>query len=330
MALGLLLISACGGSTSAEPTEQPSASNAATATEPAGNAGSDANENAGETSPEEAIASGGLIANGDVTLDIWKVWSNDYIALNDLPAVLALEQVTGGNTNYNTVSWAEATEKFTLMITSGTYPDIIEVLVGSYPGGGEAGIQDGVYMELSGLIDQHMPNYKAIRESDERIRKATMSDSGNIFAIYMMRSLTDGTLAGEPAWGGLSIRQDWLDKLGLEKPVTIDDWYNVLSKFKTELNVEAPLMVNQYGQMDQNSFLSAYGVKSAMYLDGATVKYGPMQEGYRQYLETMSKWYSEGLIDQNFLSNNAANIPVEYAAMDKTGAGGNLYNAPRK
>ncbi len=35
-------------------------------------------------------------------------------------------------------------------------------------------------------------------------------------------------------YAGLMIRKDWLDELGLEIPVTYDDWEIVLTKFKEE------------------------------------------------------------------------------------------------
>ena len=268
----------------------------------------------------------GKITDEAVELTIWKIWQNDYVDLNNLPAVKALEEMTGVKINYITVSWAEASEKFALMLTSGDYPDIIDSAAGSYPGGGETAISDGVYLELTDYIEKYMPNYKAYREGNEEVRKATMTDSGQIFAVYMLRATTDGTLAGEPAWAGLSIRKDWLDQLDKAIPETIDEWHEVLTAFKNEFNAEAPLMINPEGEMVTNSFLSAYGVKSGtgMYLDGNTVKYGPLEEGYRQYVELMRQWYAEGLIDQNFLSNDAGLIPANFAASDRTGAGGNL------
>ena len=46
--------------------------------------------------------------------------------------------------------------------------------------------------------------------------------------------------------------------------------------------------------------MSAYGVNNTYYNDNGTVKFGPAQDGWRQYLETMAQWYSEGLIDPEF------------------------------
>ena len=35
---------------------------------------------------------------------------------------------------------------------------------------------------------------------------------------------------------GPTIRQDWLDKLGLSMPTTVDEWYNVLKAFRADPN----------------------------------------------------------------------------------------------
>ena len=55
----------------------------------------------------------------------------------------------------------------------------------------------------------------------------------------------------EPAF----IRKDWLDKLGLEQPKTIDDFYNVLKAFKEQ-------------DPDGNGANDTYGMIVTDYLDG--------------------------------------------------------------
>ena len=59
----------------------------------------------------------------------------------------------------------QTAEQFNLMIASDELPDVIEYdwtgrSAGSYPGGPEKAIQDGVILELNDLIDQYAPNLK--------------------------------------------------------------------------------------------------------------------------------------------------------------------------
>ena len=43
---------------------------------------------------------------------------------------------------------------------------------------------------------------------------------------------------------GMAMRKDWLDELGLDVPVTYDDWHNVLTAFKEQKGATAPLWIN--------------------------------------------------------------------------------------
>jgi putative aldouronate transport system substrate-binding protein len=40
------------------------------------------------------------------------------------------------------------------------------------------------------------------------------------------------------------------------------------------------------------------------YMDGKTVKFGPIQPAYKEYLAEMRKWYAEGLLDPDFVSQD--------------------------
>ena len=51
-----------------------------------------------------------------------------------------------------------------------------------------------------------------------------------------------------------------------------------------------------------------------------------VEDGYKDYLTTMAQWYEEGLIDPNFVANDASsNAPFEYSASDRTGAFSTAY-----
>jgi putative aldouronate transport system substrate-binding protein len=50
---------------------------------------------------------------------------------------------------------------------------------------------------------------------------------------------------------------------------------------------------------DESGFVGAFGVKKGFYLDQGHVKFGPIEDGYKQFLATFRRWYAEGLIDKN-------------------------------
>lgn len=261
------------------------------------------------------------ISDEKVTLTYWRVWSNDYTPdFNAYQVNEEMEEKTNVKIEFTTVASSIAKEKFGILLASQDLPDIIENNV-AYPGGGEKAISDGVYIDMAPYVETYMPNYRALRESDDTVRKMTVSDTGKMWGIYPLFCNNDMELCAEPSWIGMVIRQDWLDDLKLEQPHTIDEWHAVLTAFKNEKGAEAPLLLSKTGIMPYDYFLSAFGVKSEFYKEGDTVKYGPIEEGYRQYLELMAQWYAEGLVDQNFISNEiTSNAPKDYIATGKSGA----------
>lgn len=190
-------------------------------------------------------------------------------------------------------------EQFNLMVASGEYPDMIEYNWATYTGGAQKAIDDGVIIPLNKYLDK-MPNFKKRLEEGELAeiyKKGCMTDEGDIFAFPNFNVGDVRTFAGP------MIRKDWLDELGLEIPVTIDDWTEVLTAFKEKKNVSTPFTaLNQYFTTT-NTFNGAYGVGQRLYLDGETVKFGPLEEGYKQYLMQLNEWFEAGLIDKDYPTN---------------------------
>ena len=87
---------------------------------------------------------------------------------------------------------------------------------------------------------------KILDENPDYIRDIRASD-GNIYFMPFI-----GAVKTFKVW---MLRGDWLDKLGLEVPVTLDDWYNVLKAFKEQVLAEvsptekAELLINFTEQM---------------------------------------------------------------------------------
>ena len=293
--------------------------------------------NNGEEIPETEVVNEITlpISEDGATFDMWVIWSNTYIeSLNENTAVQLMEEKTGVTINYTCIPTEAGTEKFGLLLASNEYPDMINMGEDqvTYPGGGDKAIDDGVYVDLTNYVETYMPNYRNYRANDELLNKMTLTDQGRMYYIAMLRADSDANISPEPAWVGMTIRQDWLDDLGLEMPETISDWETVLTAFKDEKGAEAPLMIGPTGTVTTEAFTSAYGVLSGFYMkDATTVGYGPCEEGYRQWIELFRDWYAKGLIDPNFISNNAAMvIPTEYGATGKTGAGSNIWGLTRK
>jgi putative aldouronate transport system substrate-binding protein len=127
------------------------------------------------------------------------------------------------------------------------------------------------------------------------------------------------------------IRQDWLDDLGLEAPVTYDDWENVLTEFKNAYSLDEPILMSTGGFFSGGSFIGGYGVLGQNFstpfdryipfyqVDGK-VKFGPLESGYEEYITMLSQWYQKGLFNDDFLLESNGNfMDATYIAKVTTG-----------
>ena len=244
----------------------------------------------------------------DVTLTYWRattaaVQKSAPKNYGDLPFAKELEKKTGVKIEYIHPSLANASEKFTLMISSGKLTDIIGWNFNQYTGGAQAAIDDGVIhalnVEGNNILEAWAPDYNALMEAyPDTVAKAAKTDKGLYFAFGTVSPERElNTTAGPIARG------DWLEDLGLGIPKTIDDWYVMLKAFKEKKGATAPLTVSP------NSFhvgfvTGAFGINGDWYHDNNKVKYAPAQPAYKEYLATLNKWYEEGLFDKEFDTTN--------------------------
>jgi putative aldouronate transport system substrate-binding protein len=109
----------------------------------------------------------------------------------------------------------------------------------------------------------------------------------------------------------ITIRQDWLDKLGLEQPKTLDDLYNTMVALRDGDPVgdgSQPLGLGTAGTYDIQPFMSSQGILPG-YVDvnGArTIPYAT--EAAIPVYEFLAKLYAEGLYDPNFATATTADF----------------------
>jgi putative aldouronate transport system substrate-binding protein len=226
---------------------------------------------------------------------------------NDMEAYKEMERITGVKVDFQHPPQGATAEKeqFNLMLTSGNLPDVIEYNWNGYPGGPEKAIKDNRIIKLNDYIDKYAPNYKKVLAANPEWKKQVTTDDGSIIGFHFIRG--DRSLQ---VFKGPIIRKDWLDKLGLKPPTTIDEWYNVLKAFKEKdpngngKADEIPLLLTLSELKNSHAFIGAYGVPNSFYKEGNTVKFGPIEPGYKEFLTTMSKWYKEGLIDKDFAATD--------------------------
>lgn len=192
---------------------------------------------------------------------------------------------------------SEAAEKGNLIMSSGDYPEFLikmaSIDLNTYG-------MDGLLIPLEDLIRENMPNLSAILD-ERNAWDALRTYDGHIYALPgIQRPAFEG-------WGtsGMFINQNWIEKLGLETPTSMEELYTVFKAFKEQdpngngIADEIP-----WAPTNTNSLLiyqggaSYYADKYVAVKDGEFIFY-PYDDLYREWLEWSAKFYEEGLIYEN-------------------------------
>lgn len=250
------------------------------------------------------------------TITIWYAMSNDqakyYTDLHSCNVINLLEEKLNCKIEFQYPPVGQESDNFAVMLAGGDWPDIIfsNGVSNFYPGGITKAIEEGVAVDPTEYVNEtNTPNFLAVLDEDERYQSLVKDDNSRYTGFGGTISNSDETLF---EYVGPMIRSDYLEATGLDVPVTVDDWYEVLTAMKNN-GVEYPLAINGSGwQVDRVcSFIgSAYGVcLSGFYVtEDGKVAYGKDGDGFKQYLTTMSKWYEEDLINPDFMNQEIADV----------------------
>lgn len=235
----------------------------------------------------------------DITLTIWGDNIHTVVKnYSEMGVYQKLKELTGISVEFIHPIANQASEQFNIMIASKEYPDIIEGLKDSYSGGFVKAYDDGVILEMTDLLDKYAPNLKELYNTYPQLLMESENDGGQLFAIPMIRG---GNILR--TYRGPIVRADYLEKLGLEEPETIEDWYNMLTVFKNN-GVEIPFTCINYFFNMTETFVGAYGINFDYFLEDGKVKYGPIDDRFKDFTAEMAKWHREGLIDSEITTND--------------------------
>lgn len=236
-----------------------------------------------------------------VELDWWLIGGHDeyyqhYFA--DMKGLQKIQEETGIKINFQVQT---NSDNYLPMMTAKTYPDIVTAKnMEMYPGRLDQLRKDGIAIAFDSYIEEYMPNFKAILEEYPTIAKDLQIDTGEYIFASTLYDIENADDRAATSVYGLAIRQDWLDTVGMEVPTNMAEWFDVLMAFKSQ-------DPNGNGEQDEEPinmassgwkyFLVAYGIGDDPIIDeNGKVFYGYATDAYKDYLQEMNKWYSEGLI----------------------------------
>lgn len=198
---------------------------------------------------------------------------------------------------------AEEVNKTQLMMASGTGPDIMICYTTSIV---EGFYNDGGTYDLSLYVDgeEQAKNLKEYLGDD--CLNLGRNEEGKLWGIAARRATT--------AASNIFIRKDWLDKLGLEIPTTVDEMYHVIEQFK-EKNPGNVKDLYASGFTTCTKASDPPGVMSYAFLKNAgddkqfNIESGSAtdliyaDEGFGEYYRWMNKIYNNGLMDPEYYVN---------------------------
>ncbi|WP_342418331.1 ABC transporter substrate-binding protein [Paenibacillus sp. FSL H8-0168] len=230
-----------------------------------------------------------------------------------------LEKQTNVKIEWENIPDTDFAEKKNLLLASGDLPD-------AFYGAGFTDYElinygkDGTIIPLENLIDKYAPNLKALLNRRPDIKLAITAPDGH---IYGLPSWEENKLDTNPFFH--VINKNWLDKLGLKVPQTLDEYTQALIAFKTKdpngngKADEIPLsFMHMQWCSDIAGIFGAFGLPDN--LEHRIVREGKViftasQPQYKEALKYIhDNWYKQGLIDPESFTQDAA----QYLAKGKT------------
>jgi putative aldouronate transport system substrate-binding protein len=271
-------------------------------------------------------AAGSQQANS-ITVACLEGWYSAVSMNDNLPVWQEVEKRTGIHVNWQ--ANADYDTAMQPVIASGSsLPDLM-LIPPSWSGSGVYKLgRDGVILQLDNLIASAGPNVQKLFRDEPELKAYVTAPDGKIYSVCDAPMFVNDMVITS----ALFLRNDWLKKLGLKTPETLDEWHTVLTAFRDRdpngngLKDEIPFGNTALGTIA--SFASAFGLPTGVdtwwYDNGGKVFYVPTSTQYRELIRVMSQWYKEGLLDieinrdePNFQSSVSTNVIGSFATLSE-------------
>lgn len=230
--------------------------------------------------------------------DFNNYWFIDYVA-----------EKTGIRLEFELVETAAWNERVSIAFATDDYPDVFmngmsTTIINKYA-------EEGYLVNLELLIKKYAPfTVSEYNKYPELVKEVYAADGG----IYYMPSINASPrdlVTTYPSW----INAQWLKNLNLEMPTTLDELYTVLKAIKTQdanldgdPNNEIPVVSSNGGKFSTLVISSLGYVDNRNAIADDRYVYVPTTETYKAYLKWMNRFYSEGLLDNEYFTSSGENL----------------------
>ena len=238
--------------------------------------------------------------------------------LDDNPLTKWVEEQTGIDLEFNIFagSSSDIATQLSLMISGGEpLSDIIRVngfseeINSEYVRYGDLVNMAGYFMTDAYYFSEALRENYPEQNQYERIRnfalyRSSDAESGYMYAFPVIYNQSSATVNTQ-----ILINQKWLDKLGLQKPTTPDELYNVLVAFRDKdpngngKKDEIPMigLTNSIGRGVDNYIVNSFiqwSVTNRIQVEDGKVFTAYTEDEYREALKFMNKLVKEGLLSE--------------------------------
>lgn len=221
----------------------------------------------------------------------------------------------GINLNFMwTLTSGDTDQKVNVTIASGDLPDLMRVNALQL----KQLVDSGMVYDLTELYEQYAsPATREVLISDGGDSMESAKFEGRLMALPNLGSNYD---SASMIW----VRQDWLEKLGLELPETMEDVMNVARAF-AQKDPDGNGQNDTFGlSLQQNLFAGIHSIRGLM--DGfhaypnawvekdGQLAFGSVQPEVKEALLTLQEMFKEGLIDPEFGVKDEAKVNEDLIA----------------
>lgn len=216
----------------------------------------------------------------------------------------AVHEATGVEIEFMHPAVGNAAAEFGTLTASAEMPDIIEYGWTKYNGGASAAIADGIIISLNDAMkDGKTPNLSQVLDENDEINRSVRTAEGLYYCFPCLRGTTyvDNNCLFT---SGFYMRGDILKELELDIPETISEWDTVLRAVKAAYPEMIPFGTRT--EWMNQIFCPGYDNFWDYYVEDGEVKNGLVEDSHYEYLQTMTAWYADGLIDPDYLTHTKA------------------------
>ena len=253
------------------------------------------------TAPAESVAATDNpypIVKEKVTLTVFRVLDPLNGNWNDLDMMKDMEAKTNVHWEEIPATAQNYLEKKNIAIATGDLPDVF--YMSTVAADEDKYGPDGTFIALDELIAKNGPHITKQFAAHPGLKKATTSLDGKVYSL--------GTACQTATMGSyyMYINKTILADAGLQKPKTVDEFYEVLKALKAKDPSNTPFVDRDLNAVVTPTLMGWFGVASpdASYVNvvGGKVSLAYASAGYKAYLEFMAKLYKEKLLNSDFFT----------------------------